>query len=289
MDHLIVGEDITSLRDRGDIRVEKDFKFIDNVTSGNDMGKKYYNNHKMMLGMALSNLSGIEPSVSNNYIDNFLKYNNTSNSNNISNMVAESEKIKDSADLTKKEHMKLVALKEFLDNYNSNTSETSIKNKVDSPSKMMGLFNGKISPEEEGIYLMLFNTKLGLLGIEKITESEGNQMKINQKDILIKTLSYDVASVSLVHVNSSNKNKAFALGKDLSQNVFNMLGPLQLKNIDYLLINDNDYISLKEKGVMPYTVVGAAEYNNLTIMSEEVHNEAEYEEIEEEDECELEF
>lgn len=78
MDHLIVGEDITSLRDRGDIRVEKDFKFIDNVTSGNDMGKKYYNNHKMMLGMALSNLSGIEPSVSNNYIDNFLKYNNTS-------------------------------------------------------------------------------------------------------------------------------------------------------------------------------------------------------------------
>lgn len=194
LDHIVVGEDISSLRDRGEINDQNKSDFIFNPNSYNEIGKMYYENHKRMMGLALSNLLGIDYQKTQNYIEEFLK-------------------------------------------------------------------NNEILYRND-----LFNTKLNLIGIEKISENKNDTLILNQKDILLKTLDYDASSISLVHLNSQNKNKSFALGKDLSQNIFNMLGPLQLKIIDYLLVTDNQYTSLKEKGVMPYTVLGAAKYEKLEIM-----------------------
>lgn len=295
LDHLIVGEDVSSLKDRGDIYVEKDFEFIDDNSKENGIGVQYYDHHKMMLALALSKLSGIDSSKIHVYMDEVLNHSSLSYGDNIPNKFFEPEMIKENEIFTGKEYSKLIALKDFIENYNVHTNETNRENKVDGPSKMARLFNERVSSKEEEIYLMLFNTKIGLMGIEKVSGDKEGKMTLNQKEILLKTLSYDASSVSLIHLNSTNKNKAFALGKDLAQNVFNMLGPLQLKILDYVLVNDNSYISMKEKGIMPYTVIGAAEYNTFEIISEKandnkVYNEKiKYPKIEEEleDEWEL--
>lgn len=268
LDHLIVGEDISSLRDRGDIYIEKDFEFIDDNKKEKSIGEQYYDNHKTMLGLALSKLSGIEASKIQIYMDEVFNHSSLSYRDNVPSKYLEPEMIKENEIFTDKEYSKLIALKDFIENYKVHTNETNRKNKVDGPLKMAKIFNERISSEEEGIYLMLFNTKIGLMGIEKVSGDKEGKMTINQKEIFLKTLSYDASSVSLIHLNSANKNKAFALGKDLAQNVFNMLGPLQLKILDYVLVNDTSYISMKEKGLMPYTVIGAAEYNTIEIISE---------------------
>lgn len=268
LDHLIVGEDISSLRDRGDIYIEKDFEFRDDNKKEKSIGEQYYDNHKTMLGLALSKLSGIEASKIQIYMDEVFNHSSLSYGDNMPNKYLEPEMIKENEIFTDKEYSKLIALKDFIENYKVHTNETNRKNKVDGPLKMTKIFNERISSEEEGIYLMLFNTKIGLMGIEKVSGDKEGKMTINQKEIFLKTLSYDASSVSLIHLNNTNKNKAFALGKDVAQNVFNMLGPLQLKILDYVLVNDTSYISMKEKGLMPYTVIGAAEYNTIEIISE---------------------
>ena len=40
---------------------------------------------------------------------------------------------------------------------------------------------------------------------------------------------------------------------------------MQLRILDYVFLNNSNYTSLKEKGLMPYTVVGSAEYNKVDI------------------------
>ena len=288
VDHLIVGEDISSLRDRGDVYFEKDFEFIDDGSKENSIGTKYYDHHKKMLGVALSKLSGIDSLRIDNYLDKILTDDTVYYQEKILNILFKPKMIKENEIFTGKEYTKLIALKEFIENYNGSTSESDLINRVDSPSKMTQLFNEKISSREEGIYLMLYNTKLGLLGIEKISGDKEGKMTIKQKEILLKTLSYDASSVSLVHLNSTNRNKAFALGKDVAQNVYNMLDPLQLRFIDYLLVNDNSSISIKEKGSMPYKVMGPADYITLEIMSEKTNDmKNDYKEFEDEEEWDL--
>ncbi len=147
---------------------------------------------------------------------------------------------------------------------------------------MARLFKEKVKDEgREDIYLMLFNTKLVLLGVEKITNTREGNIVLSPKDILSKTLAYDAAIISLVHTNSPNNYETTNLAMEIAQNLFNILRPLHLNIIDYLIVDDKNFTSLKEKGLMPYTVIGMGDYKKVNIgIDKDYHEEIENDEYE---------
>lgn len=283
IDHVIVGDDITSLKDRGVIGYDKDHQFIVNTNEEDyTAGKEYYKNHVDMFIESLLNLADIDPKKINNYLNSIPQESNSLYTNNIISIVEDPTRAKDTLNLNKKELNKLKIINDFLQNYNSLTNISKAKNKINGPTQMARLFKKKVKDEgKEDIYLMLYNSKLVLLGVEKITNTREGNIVLSPKDILSKTLAYDAAIISLVHTNSPNNYETTNLAMEIAQNSLNILSPLQLKVLDYLILNDKHYISLKEKGLMPYTVMGAADYKRVNIgIDKESYEELENEEYE---------
>lgn len=286
IDHVIVGDDVTSLRDTGQINHSIDAKFIDNPL-GEDYtaGKEYYRNHLETFIDSLSNLINIDPIKINNYMNDIPKDTNSLYNSSILKLVEDPiEEIND-LELDKRQLEKLKVVNDFLQNYKSLTNTSESEKRISGPEQMARLFKERIKDNnKEEVYLMLFNTKLGLVGIEKISDEMEGKIILNPRDILSKTLAYDAASISLVHTNSTDDYKARDLGVKISQKAFNILGPLQLKIIDYLVLDGSDYTSLKEEGTMAYTVVGSADYKKINIGIDKDYNQ----ELEN-DEYEMEF
>ena len=68
---------------------------------------------------------------------------------------------------------------------------------------------------------------------------------------------------------------------EIAQNLFNILRPLHLNIIDYLIVDDKNFTSLKEKGLMPYTVIGMGDYKKVNIgIDKDYHEEIENDEYE---------
>lgn len=281
IDHVIVGENVTSLKDKGFIDYDKDVHFTINSNQEDyTAGKEYYKSHIEMLVDSLSGLTGIDQHKINGYINSISKELPSLYNNNILKVVEDPVQIKEHLKLTVSEYNKLSALKDFLKNHSLLNNVSEIDNKISGPEKMVDVFINKIKDtDKEGIYLMLFNSKLGLLGIEKVTRNIEEKIILNPRDILSKTLAYDAARVSLIHTNSPDNNKTIDLGRDIAQNIFNTLSPLQLGIIDYVFVDGNDFVSLKEKGAMPYTVLGMADYKRVNIgIDKDYFNEMEDEE-----------
>lgn len=283
IDHVIVGDDITSLKDRGVINHSTGIQFIANANQEDyTAGKEYYKSHIELFIESLSNLADIDPVKINNYINNIPQGTNSLYTNDILSIVEDPTKAKDNLNLNSKELNKLKTISDFLQNYNSLTNISKAENKISGPAQMAKLFKDRVKDEDkEDIYLMLFNTKLVLLGVEKISKRIEKNIVLSPKDILSKTLAYDADSISLVHTNSQNNHETTNLAMEIAQKSFNILGPLQLKILDYLFLDDKNYTSLKEKGLMPYTVVGAADYKKINIgIDKDYHEEIENDEYE---------
>ncbi len=254
IDHLIVGNDITSLRDMGAINNTVDTQFTANANKDSySIGKEYYNSHEETFIESLSTLTDIDQDKIRNYMNNISRGEDPANS-------------KESLNLNTKELTKLKLINELLKNYNSQSNINEYKNKIGSPFQMAELFKDRIKDDgKEDVYLMLFNTKLVLLGIEKISSRVEENIVLYPKEILSKILAYEANSISLIHTNSQANNEKIDLAMKLAQNTFNITNPLQLKVIDYLVLNNGTYTSLKEKGLMPYTVIGAADYKKVNV------------------------
>lgn len=283
IDHVIVGDDITSLKDRGVIGYDKDHQFIVNTNEEDyTAGKEYYKNHVDMFIESLLNLADIDPKKINNYLNSIPQESNSLYTNNIISIVEDPTRAKDTLNLNKKELNKLKIINDFLQNYNSLTNISKAKNKINGPTQMARLFKEKVKDEgKEDIYLMLYNSKLVLLGVEKITNTREGNIVLSPKDILSKTLAYDAAIISLVHTNSPNNYETTNLAMEIAQNLFNILRPLHLNIIDYLIVDDKNFTSLKEKGLMPYTVIGMGDYKKVNIgIDKDYHEEIENDEYE---------
>lgn len=266
IDHIIVGDDFTSLKDMGVMSYSDDFEFS---VSGNkkdySIGKEYYKDHEDIFIDSLLNLANINPEKIYNCMKDIPQGDNTLY-NKITNILNNPQISKDILSLNNREVEKLTTIRELLKSYNLVNTSYRAENKISGPLQMTDLFRDRIKDNgNEDIYLMLFNTKLVLLGIEKVTDRNKEKIILRPKDILTKTLDYDAASISLIHTNSLKDNEATELAIKISQNAYNILSPMQLRVLDYVFLNNSNYTSLKEKGLMPYTTVGSAEYNKVDI------------------------
>ena len=283
IDHVIVGDDITSFKNIGLINHSKDIQFNENAGKEDySIGKEYYKDHEVAFIESLFSLANIDFKKIHNYFNNSQEGENENQASDILGLIENPILVKDILNLNNREMEKLISIKHFLQNYNALSNRFKKEDKISGPLPMVELFKDKISDDgKEDIYLMLFNTKLVLIGIEKLTNRNYGNITLNPRDILSKTLAYEAASISLIHVNSLQSHNATNLAKEIAQNTFNMTVPLQLRMLDYLFIDDKNYISFKEKGLMPYTVVGSAEYNKVNIgIDNEYHQEMEDEEYE---------
>ena len=283
IDHVIVGDDITSFKNIGLINHSKDIQFNENAGKEDySIGKEYYKDHEVAFIESLFSLANIDFKKIHNYFNSSQEGENENQASDILGLIENPILVKDILNLNNREMEKLISIKDFLQNYNALSSRFKTEDKISGPLPMVELFKDKISDDgKEDIYLMLFNTKLVLIGIEKLTNRNDGNITLSPRDILSKTLAYEAASISLIHVNSLQSHNATNLAKEIAQNTFNMTVPLQLRMLDYLFIDDKNYISFKEKGLMPYTVVGSAEYNKVNIgIDNEYHQEMEDEEYE---------
>lgn len=153
--------------------------------------------------------------------------------------------------------------------------------------------------DENNLYIMLFNNKNRVIGFEKLSYYEGNDLIYSPKDILQKSLSYEANSISIImtskkgDINSKNKNIDELI--NVSKNAVNMLLPIQIKVIDSMYLNEDKYISMLEKGIHPYTNVGQPEYKKTKIFEYSIEkgiieeNELYKDEFEDDEEWEIDF
>lgn len=153
--------------------------------------------------------------------------------------------------------------------------------------------------DANNLYIMLFNNKNRVMGFEKLSCYEGNDLIFNPKDILQKSINYEASSISIImtskkaEVNYKNKNIDELI--EISKNAVNMLLPIQIKVIDSIYINEDKYISMVEKGLHPYTNVGQPEYKRTKIFEYGIEkaiieeNELYKDEFEDEEEWEFDF
>lgn len=156
--------------------------------------------------------------------------------------------------------------------------------------------------EYDNLYITLFDNKSRIIGLEKLTYKEGNDLVYNSKDILIKSLAYEAKSICICmpskdkdNFNITNRLRKNVLS-DIAQNTINMLTQLDVELLDVVYISNGEYQSLKEEGYLPYTSFGQPEYRKMRILENVINytaidgNEiAEYEQEEEDDEWDLEL
>ncbi len=278
IDHLIVGEHLYSMRDGGQINFGEEPSLIGTFNRDSySRGHEYYDEHFNELMNSFAVLTGIDRKKLKEHTNNLDKAdkNPYDYSDKIFKLVTNADTAKDVLGLGNEEYNKLIELNNFTKYY----YEISIlhkfrdRDKVSSPNEMADVFQsrGHNMWQRNEIYLMLYNTKLELIGTEKLTKNINREKIVMPMDILTNTLNYDAHAVSLVHLNPKVAKYQSYIWEDFCQKTFNILDPINIKLIDYIFINTNsqerETTSLKVNGLLPDRPTRRADYSKITIES----------------------
>lgn len=273
-DHIIVGNNVFSFLEHNllDHTEIPEMRVADDENIYN-LENKYYKIHLDKYLEALSNLTGISKGKINQYIEKELDRENDPNIyNHIAlKLIEEPEKSASKLGLSNSQRKKLEELKQFTDNIKDLKRQNNVA--IDSPYGMYcyySTYKKENEVKEDNLYIMLFNSKLNVIGFEKLSYMEGNDIVYNPKDILLKSLSYEANGVSLIF-QSENRglnltNKIMDTLEDISQNTTNMLTQLSIRLIDCIYVYDDQYRSLARDGYLPYTNLGQPDYKKTKIL-----------------------
>lgn len=304
-DHLIVGNDVFSFQKENLLNFTdvSRMKVAEDIITFNS--NNYYENHLNKYLESLSNLTGISRQKINNYIENKIyEENNPDIYNQIAlEIIEDPQKSASKLGLSGAERKKLDNLKQLIDNIKELKREN--KTIIKTPDEMHSYYLNCLEEnkmEYDHLYITLFDNKSRIIGLEKLTYKEENDLVYNSKDILIKSLAYEAKSICIC-MSSKDKDNFFITNRlrknvlsDIAQNTINMLTQLDVELLDVVYISSGECQSLKEEGYLPYTNFGQPEYRKMRIL-ENVENYnavdeekiAEYEQEEEDDEWDLEL
>lgn len=104
--------------------------------------------------------------------------------------------------------------------------------------------------EQECVFIMLLNTKGVLLKDVLISQGTVNSSVVSPREIFIEALKYHAVNLVLVHNHPSGDPAPS--GEDLSftRRVKEAGDIVGIRLMDHIIIGDNSYISLKERGVI---------------------------------------
>lgn len=106
--------------------------------------------------------------------------------------------------------------------------------------------------------------------IETKTMSEGNigQAPVYPREILKYALACDCNAIILAHNHPSGSRNFSMEDKTLTQRIFDIFHPLEIKVLDHIVVAGTSYTSMAEKGYLPYQCKDAANYDAIVLDGE---------------------
>lgn len=161
---------------------------------------------------------------------------------------------------TKRQHEKIAIINEFLATYGilqKHQDENKIR--FSTPQDVTGYFIpilGKVKDREKFMTAFL-NTKNMIIEVKTISEGTINASLVDVRVILKQALANSCSSIILCHNHPSGECQPSQEDIATTQRIVDVFSPLGISVLDHVIVGDNTYISLKEKGIMPssrYTV-----------------------------------
>lgn len=297
LDHIIVADNTySSIKDEGRLNLTfKSYKSVaDNGSVNYNKPNVIFNQYLDKLINCMSETIGIDNDKMNKLLNKINLEKNESNrkTENLLSFLKNPSSINTSELFSNSELTKLQSLSDFLIHYEY-ANENLITDRIsfNSPNIVYdSYFDVKFRESDENVLMVVFlDTKLKTIATEVVTENSDDKIFLNPKELLIRTLGHEAQNLIVIHkIKDESINKVTGQGRDLSQKLVNIFSPIQIRVLDYIITDDKRSFltSLKEKGLMPYTVYGMADYKKIEIGE---NQKVFYEELEQEEELELEF
>lgn len=275
LDSIIVGEEsYKSLRQIGKLDVpNNEDKFINDTLDKNSGAKIIYNKHLNSFINRLSELTGVsEDKLIKIAETEDIKYDeNINNTNRILLVLERADALSGILKLTDVQAKKIKSLVEILKNQDLINSDSMDSITVTNPHLLdQDDLKKKLLDGIEGIMAIYLDTKLNIISMEEISEVNkiSNNLELEPKTLLINTLAHEASSILIVNkINNQNINSVAFQGEEIAQRLFNIFDPLRIRVLDYIIVEQREErtISLKEKGLMPYSQFGMADYSKIEI------------------------
>lgn len=155
---------------------------------------------------------------------------------------------------TKRQYEKITTINEFLVTYGI-LQKHQDENKVrfTSPQDVADYFIpilGKVKDREKFMTAFL-NTKNRIIEVRTISEGTINSSLVDFRKILKQALANSCSSIMLCHNHPSGETHPSQEDISTTQRIVDIFGPLGIKVLDHIIVGDNTYTSLVEKGIMP--------------------------------------
>lgn len=155
---------------------------------------------------------------------------------------------------TKRQYEKIATINEFLATYGI-LQKHQDENKVrfTSPQDVADYFIpilGKVKDREKFMTAFL-NTKNKIIEVRTISEGTINASLVDFRKMLKQALANSCSSIMLCHNHPSGETQPSLEDISTTQRIVDIFGPLGIKVHDHVIVGDNTYTSLKEKGIMP--------------------------------------
>lgn len=103
--------------------------------------------------------------------------------------------------------------------------------------------------EQEQFRMMMFNTRQVMLGDVLLTQGTVNASFASPREIFLEALRYQAVSLILVHNHPSGDPEPSAEDIRLTRRIREAGELLDIRLLDHIIIGDNSYVSLKERGL----------------------------------------
>ncbi|WP_077610808.1 RadC family protein [Clostridium sp. Marseille-P2415] len=104
--------------------------------------------------------------------------------------------------------------------------------------------------EQELVFIMLLNTKGALIRDVMISQGTVNTSVVSPREIFIEAIKYHAVSLVLVHNHPSGDPSPSREDLSLTRRVKEAGELIGIQLLDHIIIGDNSYISLKERGIL---------------------------------------
>ena len=104
--------------------------------------------------------------------------------------------------------------------------------------------------EQEQVYIMLLNTKGTLIRDIMISQGTVNASVVSPREIFIEAVKHRAVSLILIHNHPSGDPSPSREDLSLTRRVKDAGELIGIRLLDHIIIGDNSYISLKERGIL---------------------------------------
>lgn len=103
---------------------------------------------------------------------------------------------------------------------------------------------------EEYMYMLCLNTKNRVTGIFEVSHGNVNSSIVSPREVFQKALLANAVSIILLHNHPSGDPSPSKEDIDITKRLCNVGDILGLRVLDHLIVGDERYVSLKEKGYL---------------------------------------